>query len=239
VGEQTAKQISPATINKDLRTLRAVFSRAVRREILEVNPFSRVDKLREPEKVKRILSDNELAKLLPELKRRDHAVYGAVLVALSTGLRIGELANLKWAEVDLASGDLHVVNRADWRTKSTRNRYEWLPEFVRDALGPLQGRPWQGYVFADREPGKWYFRAADVFDAAVKAAKIAHCTFHDLRETALTRMAEGGAGVWVLQSIAGHSTPNVTAKHYVGVGREAVRSVISRHGERLKVAVGA
>jgi hypothetical protein len=52
-------------------------------------------------------------------------------------------------------------------------------------------------------------------------------------------MAEGGAGVWVLQRIARHSSPKVTEEHYVDVQRHAVRAVISQHGERLKVAVGA
>jgi integrase len=236
---ERVRDAGAATVNKDLRTCKAAFNRAIRREVLERNPFAKVEELTTPEKVKRVLTENELTKLVADLRVRDKTVTAAVFVAIATGMRIGELANLQWGDVALDTGDLHITNKLGWRTKSKRNRYEWLPDFVRDALRPLKAKAWQGYVFADRKPDQWYFHARKIFDAAVEATKIPRCTFHDLRETALTGMANGGAGVWVLQRIAGHSSPKVTEEHYVDVHRSAVRAVISQHGERLKVAMGA
>ena len=235
---ERAKEVEPATVNKDLRGLKAVFNRAVERELLERNPFNKMKPLTEVEKMVRVLSPVELQKLAACLRELSAVVYAAFLVALATAMRIGELANLQWEDVDLDTGDVLIHNNRVWRTKGRRNRYEWLPEFVRDALRLIRQNSWNGYVFADREPRNWYWHVQKIFDKAVKKAKIKHVTWHDLRETALTGMAEGGAGVWVLQRIAGHSSPTTTERHYVDVQREAIRAVIDQHGQRLKVANG-
>ena len=58
------RAVRPATVNKEIRTLRAIFKKAIKRGYLDKNPFDGVEKLREPERSIRILSLDEIDKLL-------------------------------------------------------------------------------------------------------------------------------------------------------------------------------
>jgi len=120
------KAVSPATVNKDLRTLRAIFAKAVKRGYLKENPFDGAEKLREPERPIRILELAEIERLLSAAAslRWKALIY----LALTTGMRVGELTHLEWDDLDLGGGAVTVQNKAGWQTKSRRVRRLALTE---------------------------------------------------------------------------------------------------------------
>lgn len=113
-------QVRPATANQDLRTLHAAFQAGVRRGCLAKNPFSGLKPVREPEKTLRVLSNEEVGRLLAACHNLTWRTF--VFVAVSTGLRRGELCYLEWEDLDLEAGLMLVRNKAEHRTKSARNR---------------------------------------------------------------------------------------------------------------------
>jgi integrase len=64
------------------------------------------------------------------------------------------------------------------------------------------------------------------FKGALTKAKIRGLTFHSLRHTALTTMAENGVPMAVLQRIAGHSSIQITARYYLHSKPEAHQETI-------------
>ncbi len=103
--DELASQTSPATANRHLSLLRAVFRRAIRDGKVGISPFRAVAFLKENNIRVRYLTPAEeqrLLKVLPDLLRP------LVIVAIHTGMRKGELLALKWNEVDFYSKTLTI-----------------------------------------------------------------------------------------------------------------------------------
>jgi len=67
-------------------------------------------------------------------------------------------------------------------------------------------------------------RLTDLIPRLIKKAGLPHCTLHDLRRTFCTYLAACGTDPLAAQKLAGHSSPAVTAKHYVGVVSEMLKT---------------
>lgn len=93
---------SNATINRYMTTLSVVLGVASREwRLLPYNPLKNFQKLKEPPGRDRFLSENEVERLLASCKEsKNKHLYDIVLLALCTGMRKGEIAHLKWSDID-------------------------------------------------------------------------------------------------------------------------------------------
>ena len=218
------KEVSEATANKDLRHIKASFSRAVERGYVAGNPTNKVKPVREPEKEIRMLSTEEVQKLMEGCPS---AWWQAlVAVAVTTGMRRGELLALRWEDVDLESATIWVRNTPGHRTKSRRNRALALGPEVAALLRPL---PHLGTLVFGRQDG--LLRGDTVskaFAEIVKKSGISRCTLHDLRRTFVSHLANAGVNAALVQKLAGHSAIATTVKYYTGVMPGALRDAQSR-----------
>ncbi len=225
-------KVRPATANKDRRSLYTAFKRAVRSKYLRENPWASVDAVREPEKVLRVLSHDEVSKVLAACPNPKWRAF--VFIAVTTGLRRGELCHLEWDDVDLKAGLLQVRNKTEHRTKSGKNRVVALLPAAVDMLTRLRlSRP-SRWVFETEEgtlPGNNVLRT---FLGIVKRAGIADCTIHDLRRTFISHLAMAGVNEAVVQRLAGHASMSTTLKHYTAILPDVAR----RAPERLPWALG-
>jgi integrase len=98
-----------ATIDSALTPLRALYRRAVARGEVSSNPTLRIEKPAVRCKVRTVASPVEAAIRLDALDREDRPLWATAFYA---GLRRGELIGLKWEDVDLATGVVHV--RGGW-----------------------------------------------------------------------------------------------------------------------------
>lgn len=150
--------------------------------------------------------------LLPDLRECEYADHlkPMVLVAINTGLRRGELFNLRWADVDLVQKVLTVEGAG---AKSGQTRH--IP-LNREALATLkawkkQGRK-TGYVF----PGKGGQRLDNVnsaWAALLKDAGIEAFRWHDLRHTFASRLAMAGVPLNTIRELMGHSDIQMTLRY--------------------------
>ena len=181
-------------------------SLAVDAELLDDNLYRRVKKLRTANQRVRYLANAEEEALFKTLKGQDW-VKDIIVMAINTGMRRGELFDLKWLDVDFNRRIVHVR-----QSKSGRPRVIPLNSTTQTLLKGLQKTC--EYVFPS--PKKSERRVNDVgrqFERAVKNAKIADFHFHDLRHTAATRMADAGADPFTLAAILGHSDIRMTARY--------------------------
>jgi integrase len=112
--------VSVATVNKGIRTLKASLQRAVERGYLHENPAASIRQIREPEREIRVLTPEEVERLL---KAAPSSRWRALIaLAVTTGMRLGEMLALRWRDLDFEEGTVFVRNTPNHATKSRRNR---------------------------------------------------------------------------------------------------------------------
>lgn len=194
------KSVEAARVFEDLR---AMFRWAVARGDLEHNP---VEAMRSPGKAQvreRVLSDEEIKKLwngLPKALPRSKAVQGIIRLCLLTGQRVGEVSGMRASELDL--------QRALWtipgvRTKNKHQHAVPLSNLALELIGDVEE---VNFLFPN-EAGDAPLPAHAVAKTITKAQErfgLAHWTAHDLRRTAVSKMAELGVAPIVLGHIINH-----------------------------------
>jgi integrase len=98
---------NPATVNRDLCVLSKIFSLAFDAELIDSNPGRRVRKFRTDTRRTRYLTFDEEARLFEKLEGQER-VQRIVAMAITTGMRQGEIFNLTWFDVDLSRNLFHV-----------------------------------------------------------------------------------------------------------------------------------
>ncbi|MDB2613613.1 site-specific integrase [Chlamydiales bacterium] len=202
---------NPATVNRYLASLSVVFTYGFKVcRWLSENPMHQVCKLKESRGRTRFLSLDEFESLMISCeKSRNPYLKTIVVLALSTGMRRGEILGLDWEDIDFEQALVYIKD-----PKNGRPRYACLEL---EALGPLHdlflGRnPSIPFVFPSKKRfGKICIRKA--FDEALKRAVIKGFRFHDLRHTFATYARMDGASIFELMIAMGHSTPDTTQKY--------------------------
>jgi integrase len=195
---------SHSTVNRYLAALSCVLSYGVREcGWLQNNPCLRVSKFKEAPGRDRVASQAECLKILQECcNSRNEHLLPIVLLAITTGMRQGEITNLNWDNVDLERGLITL--------KETKNGRPRTVSLVGEALQILRKRHLcrpmhSAHLFpAKKRFGRISIRKA--WDEALKRAGITNLRFHDLRHTFATYAAESGASNLELAVALGHET---------------------------------
>lgn len=195
---------TPATVNRYLATLSTVLTYAVREcGWITDNPCLRVTKFKESRGRDRIASCDECPRLLEECKNsRNEHLLTIVLLAITTGMRRGEILNLTWDCVDL---EHQVINLKD--SKNGRPRTVSIVGQSFDLLRSHYSKRNTNVPFvfpAKKRFGKICIRKA--WEEALNRASIKNLRFHDLRHTFATYAAESGASNLELATAMGHQT---------------------------------
>jgi integrase len=246
--------VSAHTVGRDLRVLHRVFSFALDLDYIDANPAARVKAASPDARTYCILTDDELERLLAECSDPMLRLY--VLLLAETGCRAySEALHLRWEDVDLPCGFLHIVSGRDGhRTKSGASRFVPLTARLRDALrdhaaayrmNAYRGKrsPWVFHHTRDHRLYKAGQRIKDykkAFSTARAAAKLPESLRqHDLRHRRVTTWLAAGQPASLVQEAMGHSSITVTekyrhlAKHHLSA---LVDEVPAR--ERLKELAG-
>ena len=212
----------PATINRELSVLSKALTLAVKANVIRRNPCREVERLKVDNARTRFLTEDEEARLFEALG--DHQmVKDIVTMALNTGMRQGEIFSLRWFDVDLTRGFVHVR-----QTKTGKDRFIPINSRLRILLEGL-GRSSE-HVFPSPKTNRALIDVKRQFDRAKMSAGIPDFRFHDLRHTAATRMADNGADVFTIAAILGHSDIRMTSRYTHATDRArkaAVESLVS------------
>ncbi len=158
--------------------------------------------------VVRYLTDDQRAKLLaaiPEGWRRN-----IVILALETGMRFGELRNLRWSYVFLADSRIVLPGHV---TKSGRGRTIPLSKETVRVLCAQSDVRLDTVTLVFHDNGKQVTRHTNWWYTARKAAKLTDIRIHDLRHTFASRWVQRGRRADILQNILGHSSPTMTSRY--------------------------
>ena len=222
------KPRSDVAVNRRLETLRHIFNKAVEWGMMEKNLFDKFRDLifyKEDENRVRYLTEDEIKRLFAVLeekpkkkrkplseeepKRKINPSYlkNIVKAALLTGLRRGDILNLKWSDVDLEKGVL-FFNEQKKRNKRrikvlNSDMIELLKSIPREESETIFNGP-------DGKPLKDVKRS---FRTALKRAGIKDFHFHDLRHTSASYLIMRGASLKSVQQQLGHTTLKMTERY--------------------------
>ncbi|MBI5493758.1 MAG: site-specific integrase [Deltaproteobacteria bacterium] len=222
-----AAGLAPSTRRQVHAILHRAFAQAVRWGNMVRNPCDAVDKPRVPKHRVDALKPEEVAKLAEAASGdRLAALY---VLALSTGMRQGELLGLQWSDVDLPGRAVVVRHSLEEiagklrlsETKSGKVRRVDLDAHTVDALREHRKR-----MLAEGHPGPWVFpdtegnplRKSNLvrrsFKPLLKRAGLPDIRFHDLRHAAATLMLLQGVNPKVVQERLGHAQLTITLDVY-------------------------
>ena len=216
------ESVSPATVNKNLRTLQSVFSKAVKSKYITINPINKDNRQdlfqTESEPVPVVLSQKEFDKVLETCP--DDKWKAMCTISYNAGLRRNEIVFLTWDDVDFADGTLTVRNSEDHRTKPRKVRTIPMNQDVIDVLKVRRAGIFKSpYIFRDGQT-EWKF--SKVFARiVVKAGYVVTVnkkiknkfSFHDLRRTFGTNLANKGKSAKTVQKLMGHASLKTTMKY--------------------------
>ena len=198
----------PATINRHTATLKHMFTKAVEWEMVEeevLKRIRRVKQLKENNSRLRYLSKEECIKLIDKCPKH---IKPIVIMAMNTGMRKGEILNLKWDNVDLKHGFILLD-----KTKNGDRREIPINNSLRNVLTGITRRLDVPYVFYDEKRGTHYQRITRSFNTAAKNAKINDFRFHDLRHTFASHLVMSGVDLTTIKELLGHKTITMTLRY--------------------------
>lgn len=233
-GEVTVRRKlrSPASVNRYIAALSHAFTIAVKEwGWMEDSPMRKVTKPREPRGRVRFLSDEERVRLLKSCKESSNPyLYPVVVLALSTGMRSGEIMGLTWDNVDLNRGRaiLHETKNGERRAVAlTGHALELLKE-----LGKVR-RIDSNLLFPAKETKTT--KPIDIrkpWETAVQKAELHDFHFHDLRHSAASYLAMNGASLAEIAEVLGHKTLQMV-KRYAHLSEGHTARVVESMNQKI------
>lgn len=185
---------------------------------------SKLPHIKEPRKETRVLSVAEQSKLESYLHTNIDIYQFGVLLALYTGIRLGELCALRWEDISddsikisktmhrVKKGDKTIVEIAEPKTKSSY-RIIPLPKFFCPYISFFRS---SGTVLKTRNGNHVEPRLLQMsFAKMIEECMLPKTNFHALRHTFATRCIESGFDIKSLSEILGHSDVKTTLNKYV------------------------
>lgn len=233
-GGEPRPPVKPACVNRHLATLKHMFTKAVDWEMVSEDVAKRVRKVKlSPENNRRLryLSAEECNHLLAVC---DKHLKPIVTLALNTGCRRGEILGLKWENVDMKHGFIHLTE-----TKSGKRREIPMNGTVLETLRGIVRRLDVPWVFVstvtpkrkslpkpggstleqsttphrEKEPAGRYQDIKRSFATACRKAGIRDFHFHDLRHTFASQLVMAGVDITTVSRLLGHASLTMTLRY--------------------------
>lgn len=272
IGDMALTDVKPLHIHRILNTMAdqdyhcgtieqtrviifGLFQDCYENDVILSNPCKAVKKshIGVPAKVKDALTQLEQKKFITGIK--GHQFENQWLLALITGLRVGELINLKWQDISFETRCLRVTGTMsyknathEWRSSpgKSANSRRTIPltdvaveilKRQKQKVSLLKVLPMQykDYVFIDENgliKQSTYYAS---LKWACKKAGIRCISMHQLRHTAITTWINAGMPIKTVQLLAGHHCASFTLDRYVHVTEEDMTREMNRVATLLNV----
>ena len=222
--EKFGEGLSDRMVRSCHTTCRTALEKAVTEGLIRINPA--VGCKLPPKKAKemQVLTPAEILRFLTQAKEEGY--YEIFLLELTTGMRRGEIIGLKWRDLDLATGELHIARQvirvkgetvvSQPKTKSSIRTVILAPDMV-EILAELKVEVKGDWMFPSPvnegqpcNPCALYHR----FQTILERAKCKKVRFHDLRHTFATMAIENGMDIKTLSAMIGHVSAETTLNIY-------------------------
>ena len=238
IGEEYIKylvgrKLTGQRINQHLVFLRGLCRELAKTARMAVNPFDDIKRKKQLGNSKRMLTVEEIKTII---ESSDGELRTLLMLGAFLGLRLGDASTLLWAEVDLARRIVVRIPRKSAHRGDTAKVTIGIPAALHSYLDAL---PRRGKYVVPKCAAE-YDRDVTVLTNRIQAhlescgiqtikdgtgrgtgqRAVVLAGYHSLRHSYISIMAQAGASIAVLQKLAGHSSPAMTA-HYTHITAEA------------------
>ena len=223
-------KMANATVVRYMASLSHAFSLALKDwQWIEDSPMRKVTKPKEPRGRERFLSDTERDALLQACRAStSRFLYIVVVLALSTGMRRGEVMMLRWSQIDLVKGRILL-----FETKNGTSRAVPLAGVALSMMAELSKvRRIESDLVFYSESGDQPVDLTKPWTTALEKAKVSNFRFHDLRHSAASYLAMNGATTIEIAAILGHKTLQMV-KRYSHLTNSHTSSVVTAMNEKI------
>ncbi|SLH43665.1 phage integrase family protein [Mycobacteroides abscessus subsp. massiliense] len=241
------RNLADSTVRSIYTVLRAGLDGAVRDGLLGRNPVALVPRPRVDRDEARSLGPEDVRALLDTARRSRY--YVGVLIMATCGLRRGEVAALRWADIDLKKAELmvtHTLARVDGelilsrpKTKRSRRRVPISPAVITELRARRKqqneerlraGSMWGGHeaMVLTTELGTMVDprNLLRVVEVAARSADISDVGAHTLRHSAATAWLESGVHIKAVADLLGHGSISITGDLYGHTTPEHAKSAV-------------
>ena len=241
--EKQPRGLSAKTVRNINQVISSAMDMAVRHELILSNPTEGCELPKVEHREMKTLPAERLGAFLREAK--ESGVYELYYLDLATGLRRGELLGLKWEDIDLQNGVIHVrrqVARVDGEVKElplkTKNSYRSI-SISQDAVAMLtemEAHRSSDYVFPTSTGGPISPDSVNnMLHRVLKRAGLPSIRFHDLRHTFATLALQNGVDIKTVSGMLGHFSAGFTLDTYAHVTTSAQKEAARTMGNVLAV----
>ena len=239
MADMMAAGLAPRTVQYTRGVLRSALNQALKWGLVSRNVATLVDPPHMDKKRVTALSANQARAFLDSVKRQDHRLWPLITVAVMTGMRQAELLGLRWSDVDLSNGTVHIahnVQRIDgeWRFVPPKSKRSVRTlSLTAEAVNALEtqrtrqveerlaaGARWRemDLVFTSRvgtplEPSN----LNDRLHTLLEAAGLPKTGMHSLRHCFASVLVAKGVSPRVVMEALGHSQISLTMDTYAHV----------------------
>ena len=221
------KDVSQATVNRELALLSNLFTTAIDWKNSILNPVRGVARYEEPDPVERPLTLDEEKRLLAAAPKHLRPI---LVLLINTGMRRNELLSLRWKNVNFATSQVVIP-----KTNCKRKQMRMVP-LNSLAAQTLRALPRiHDYVFFNKRTGTYVRDIKTSFHEACETAGIERLRLHDLRHTFATRLCDKGESLTTIMKLLGHSKYETTLR-YAHVLEKSQHEAVEKLVSEPKVA---
>lgn len=210
--------VKNSSINREMNNIKKMFSLAKSNHKIKESPCSGLRPLRIVNPTKRFLEKEEEKKLLDIA---NPLMKAFIIISIQSGMRMGEILNLKWSDVYMKQGYMIALN-----TKNGKPRKLLITPDIKEQL-ELFYNSINEYVFTNPLTHDKYKNVDSSFIRLVKKSGIKHITFHELRHTTASRMNEMGIDLATIQEYLDHKDPRTT-RRYIHKPRKNILDAVQK-----------
>ena len=216
------KSPAPATVLRYLMALSHAFNVARKQwNWCESSPVENVQRPKVKNERTRYLTDSEREALLHACKNSPNTdLYLVVLLAISTGMRKGEIMGMRWQDIHTAPDQsftrVHLTKTKNDKARSvllTSPALELMEERRIKQIDSLQAKAATGLIFPSAVNANQPVDLRKPWGSALQAAGIEEFRFHDLRHTTASYLAMNGASLLSISKVLGHQTTKMTERY--------------------------
>lgn len=242
VSDKRRNNLSERYISDIIILIKTIFKYAVKTYHIE-NPFAEITLQKKKKTEITLLDDIEQEKLKEHIRNKRNRSTLGVAIAISTGLRIGEICPLQWKDIDLQKRILTVsktMQRIQCKNSKSKTkliitdpksesscRQIPIPDCLMDILFEFKGKD-EEYVLTGTEkyiePRTMQYR----FKAILKNVNLPSIHFHALRHIFASNCIKLGFDIKTLSELLGHSSVEITLNRYVHSSFELKRDYMNK-----------
>jgi integrase/recombinase XerD len=212
------------------RTLKASFNRAVDWGYLSENPFNKIKLPTSKKPYPIFITKSEFKKIIDNTQDRE--MRDIFYTAFNTGMRLGELVNMKWKSIDFNNQKIYIQNSNSFATKNKRDRViplnKIMQTVIANKLKKVSSIVYDDFVFSKIKGIK--INEDYVSKAFKKIVRLCGCDerihFHTLRHSFASNLVQKGASIYIVKELMGHSDV-ATTQIYAHLNKENLEDVVN------------